>query len=124
MNDRHEVLQDAQFWLMLEYGMSGWFRDCGDKSLGGFWCDGLIPESAQDTREGIEVSGVAWIAKGRDSQDKFSFIASIPQRMLGGRRAGAAIGDLMIDVARQELRLSVIPANKSPNTSLERARGK
>ena len=122
MTDRHEVLQDAQFWLMLEYGMSGWFRDCGDKSLGGFWCDGFIPESAQDTKEGIEVSGIAWIAKGRGSQDKFSFIASIPQRMLGGRRAGAAIGDLMIDLSRQELRLSVVPASKSPNKSFERTR--
>jgi hypothetical protein len=107
---------------MLEYGISGWFRDCGDKSLGGFWCDGFIPESARDTKEGVEVSGIAWIAQGPDSQDKFSFVASIPQRMLGGRRAEAAIGDLMIDVARQELRLSVIPAGKSPNKSFERTR--
>jgi hypothetical protein len=122
VNDRHEVLEDAQFWLMLEYGMSGWFRDCGDKSLGGFWCDGFIPESARDTREGVEVSGIAWIAKGRDSQDKFSFVASIPQRMLGGRRAGAAIEDLTIDLARQDLRFSVVPASKSLNKSLERTR--
>ncbi len=107
---------------MLEYGMSGWFRDRGDESLGGFWCDGLIPESVQNTKEGIEVSGIAWVARGRDSQEKFSFIASIPQRMLGARRAGAAIGDLMIDLSRRELRLSVIPPVKSPNKSLGRAR--
>jgi hypothetical protein len=124
MNDRHEVLEDAQFWAMLELGISGWFRDCGDRSLGGFWCDGFIPESAQDTREGIEVSGTAWIAKGRDSRDKYSFVASIPQRMLGERRAGAAIGDLMIDPARQELRISVVPASKSPDNSPERTRGR
>jgi hypothetical protein len=112
VKDRHEVLEDAQFWAMLEHGISLWFRDCGDQSLGGFWCHGFIPESAQDTREGIEVSGIAWIAKGRDSQEKFSFVASIPQRMLGERRAGAAIGDLMIDPARQELRISVVPSSK------------
>jgi hypothetical protein len=122
VNDRHEILKDAQFWLMLEYGMCGWFRDCGDKSLGGFWCDGFIPESAQDTREGIEVSGIAWIGKERGAQDKFSFIASIPQRMLGGRRAGAAIGDLTIDFDLRELRLSVIPASRPPDKTLERAR--
>jgi hypothetical protein len=124
VNDRHEVLEDAQFWLMLEYGMSGWFRDCGDKALGGFWCDGFTPVSARDTREGVEVSGIAWIVKGRESQDKFSFIASIPQRMLGGRRADATIGDLTIDLASRELRVSVVPASKSPNKSLERTRGR
>jgi len=42
--------------------------------------------------------------------------------MLGGRRAGAAIGDLMIDLSRQELRLSVVPASESPNKSFERTR--
>ena len=122
MNDRHEVLKDAQFWLMLEYGMCGWFRECGDKSLGGFWCDGFTPESARNTKEGVEVSGIAWIAKGGSSQDKFSFLVSIPQRMLGGRRAGAAIENLALDLARKDLRFSVVPASKSPNKSLERTR--
>lgn len=115
MNDRHEVLQDPQFWLTLEYGMTGWFRDCGDKALGGYWCDGFIPEAATDTKDGIEVSGIAWIARGRESQEKFSFVAAIPQRMLGRRRAGAAIGELVIDLFRHELRLSVVPASKAPD---------
>jgi hypothetical protein len=54
VNDRHEVLKDSQFWLVLEFGMSGWFRSCGDKSLGGFWCDGFIPESASNTNTSLE----------------------------------------------------------------------
>ena len=102
--------------------MSGGFHDCGDKSPGAFWGDGLIPESVQDAREGIAVFGIAWIASGRDSQDKFSSFASIPQRMLGRRRAGAAIGDVMIDLPRHELRRSDVPARNSPGYSSERTR--
>ena len=108
MSDRHEILKDNQFWLMLEYGMSGWFRTCGDNSLGGFWCDGFIPESARDTRDGIEVSGTAWVVDGRGSQHKCSFTAAIPQRMLGGRRANVLISDLTLDLNRKDLRFSVV----------------
>lgn len=122
MNDRHEILQDKQFWLMLEYGMSDWFRTCGDNSLGGFWCDGFIPEAARDTKEGIEVSGIAWVADGRSMQHKCTFTAAIPQRMLAKRRGDVLIGDLALDMNRKELTFAVAPAGKSPNASLERTR--
>jgi hypothetical protein len=122
MNDRHEILKDKEFWLMLEYGMSGWFRTCGDNSLGGFWCDGFIPMTALNTKEGIEVSGTAWVVDGRDFQHKCSFTAAVPQRMLAKRRDEPLIGDLVLDMNRKELRFSVGPAGKSPNTSLERTR--
>jgi hypothetical protein len=120
VNDRHEVLKDEKFWLVLEYGMSGWFRTCGDKSLGGFWCDGFIPQTAKDTKDGIEVSGIAWIGDGRNSQHKCSFTAAIPQRMLARRRDDVAIDTLTLDMGRKELRFSVCQTVKSPNTSLER----
>ena len=123
MNDRHEVLKDRQFWLTLEYGMSGWFRTCGDDSLGGFWCDGFIPESANNTRDGIEVLGVAWVVDGRSSQHKYAFTAAIPQRMLARRRDELAIGELTLDTNRKELRFTVCQAAKSPNKSLEHTRG-
>ena len=122
MSDRHEILKDSEFWLMLEFGMSGWFRTCGDNSLGGFWCDGFIPKAAQDTRDGIDVSGIAWVVDGRGSQYKCSFTAAIPQRMLARRRGDALIGDLTLDMNGKELRFSVSPVGKAPNTSLERTR--
>jgi hypothetical protein len=122
VNDRHEVLKDGKFWLVLEFRMCGWFRSCGDKSLGGFWCDGFIPESASNTKDGVEVSGVAWIVDGRNCQHKCSFVAAIPQRMLSRRRDNVAIDELTLDMGRKELRFSVCRAVGSPNTSLERTR--
>jgi hypothetical protein len=122
VNDRHEILRDKQFWLMLEYGMSGWFRNSGDSSLGGFWCDGLIPEAARDTRGGVEVSGIAWVVDGRSAQHKCAFTAAVPQRMLVIRRGEILIGDLALDMNRKELSFSVAPADESPSTSLERTR--
>jgi hypothetical protein len=122
VNERHEVLKDEKFWLVLEFGMSGWFKTCGDKSLGDFWCDGFIPQSANNTKDGIEVSGVAWVVDGRNSQHKCSFTAAIPQRMLSRRRDQIAIGELTLDLNRRELRFSVCQAAKSPNTSFERTR--
>jgi hypothetical protein len=122
VNDRHEILQDKKFWLMLEFGMSGWFRTCGDNSLGGYWCDGFLPENVTNTRDGIDVSGIAWVAEGQKSQHKCVFTASIPQRMLARRRGDVVFSDLTLDIPRKELRFSVRPAGKSPNTALERTR--
>lgn len=107
MSDRHEILEDRQFWLVLEYSISGWFRTCGDNLLGGFWCDGLIPESAKSTSDGIEVSGIAWVVDHRGKQHQCSFTAAIPQRMLARRPNQVAIGDCSLDIDRKEVRLSV-----------------
>jgi hypothetical protein len=109
VSDRHQVLRDEQFWLKLEYVLCGWFRACGDRSLGGFWCDGVIPEFAADTREGIEVTGIAWIVENR-KQHKCSFTASIPQRMLARRRDEFVITDLALDLDHKKLAFTVAPA--------------
>ena len=124
MNDRHEVLSDNQFWLALEYAMSGWFRTCGDRALSGYWCDGFVPESANNTRDGIEVSGIAWVVDGRSAQHKCSFTAAIPQRMLSRRREQVKIRDLTLDMNRKVLSFSVCQSGESPNTSLDRTRGR
>jgi hypothetical protein len=122
VNDRHEILQDKDFWLMLEFGLSGWFPVCGDKSLAEFWCDGFIPENAKNMRDGIEVSGTAWVAEGQEAQHRCSFTACIPQRMLSRRRGEVTFSELTLDIARKELRFAVSPAGKSPDTSIERTR--
>lgn len=89
-----------------------------------FWCDGFIPEVAKDTKDGIDVSGIAWVVDRRSSQRKYSFTAAIPQRMLARRRGGTLISNLTLDMNRKELRFSVSPKDKSPDTSLERTREK
>jgi len=77
---------------------------------------------ARDTKDGIEVSGIAWVVDGRSTQHKCPFTVAIPQRMLARRRSDVLIVDLALDMNRKVLTFSVAPAGKSPNTSLERTR--
>ncbi len=120
MSDRDDILKDAEFWSVLEFGLSGWFRTCGDRALGGFWCDGFTPESSRNTKEGIEVTGIAWIVDGKKSQHKCTFTASIPQRMLSRRRSGAAIRDLVLDLDHQQLAFSVAPVAQLTTTESQK----
>jgi hypothetical protein len=113
MSDRHQILSDEKFWLALEYKLSGWFRTSGNRSLGGLWCDGFLPHSASDTKNGIDVHGDAWIGDGRREQQKYSFVVSIPQRMVGRRRSDVALTDIDIDVEQERLRFAVEPAASS-----------
>jgi hypothetical protein len=102
---------------MLEFNLSGWFRTCEDRSLGGFWCDGFVPHSSTDTKYGVEVQGNAWIADDNKSQREYAFVASIPQRMLSRRRGDVALTDVDIDVAHKRLRFAVEPAARSGASS-------
>lgn len=122
MSDRDQVMQDKLFWLTLEYGLSGWFRDCGDKSLGGFWCDGFIPESVENTKDGVDVRGIAWIVDGRKAQHKCAFTASVPQRMLTHRRDNFMITELALNLEHASLVFVVAPSLSLPNSSLEHSR--
>jgi hypothetical protein len=119
VNDRHQVLTDKEFWLMLEFNLSGWFRTCEDRSLGGFWCDGFVPYSATDTKHGVDVRGNAWIADGQKSQREYAFVVSIPQRMLSRRRSDVALTGVDVDVAHKRLRFAVESAAHSGASSEE-----
>nr|WP_298724850.1 hypothetical protein [uncultured Steroidobacter sp.] len=110
MSDRNEVLTDAQFWLALEFKLSGWFRTSGDRSFGGFWCDAFLPQFATDTKTGVDVSGCAWIGDGPREQRKYSFVVSIPQRMLSRRRNDIALKGVEVDIEHEQLRFAVEPA--------------
>lgn len=107
MSDRHQILSDTDFWLKLEYELSDWFPICGDRALGGYWCDGFLPESARNTNAGIEVQGAVWIEEGRKSHDRFEFSLSIPQRLLFRRRNNAVLVVNDIDVQRRRLQLAL-----------------
>ena len=104
---------------MLEFNLSGWFRTCEDRSLAGYWCDGMSPHSATDTKHGVEVHGNAWIANGGNAQSEYSFVVSIPQRMLSRRRSDVALADVNIDVAHERLQVAVLPAASSGASSEE-----
>lgn len=111
VSDRHQVLMDAQFWLELEFKLSGWFTSSGDRSLSGFWCDGFLPQFATDTKSGVDVSGSAWIGNGPREQSKWSFVVSIPQRMLTRRRNDVVVKAVEVDVEREQILFTVEPAS-------------
>jgi len=109
MSDRHQILADTDFWSRLEYELSGWFRTCGDNALGGYWCDGFVPQSASNTKEGVEVQGTSWIEEGRGSRGQFAFVLSIPQRLLFRYGSNAVLTVKDIDVEHRSLQLALAP---------------
>jgi hypothetical protein len=119
MSDRHQILADRNFWLRLEYELSGWFRTCGDNALGGYWCDGFMPHSARDTKNGVTVDGIAWIEE-RKGQKQYAFSLAIPQRLLFRRRRSAVLVVTGIDVQHRQLQLAMAPGT-SANTEEQSA---
>jgi len=107
MSDRHRILADTDFWSRLEYELSGWFRTSGSNTLGGYWCDGFMPKSARNTKEGVEVQGTAWIEEGRTSRGQFAFVLSIPQKLLLRYANNAVLMVKDIDVERRRLQLAL-----------------
>jgi hypothetical protein len=79
-------MKDALFWTKLAYSACGWLRDSEDASLRRFWIDDFLPESATDTKRGVDVEGTAWVGDGpRGDQHPYRFIVSVPQKMLHRR---------------------------------------
>jgi hypothetical protein len=112
-------MHDKTFWLKLEFWLSGWFRECGDESMGGLWCDGFVPVSMENTKDGVVVRGTTWIANGGRDQCKYSFEASIPQRMLARRRDDFVVTDMSVDRDHAALTFTVGQALPLPNISLQ-----
>ena len=82
MSDRHQILNDQDFWTRLEFVASRWLETSDDRNLRRFWVDGFLPENAKDTRYGVDVEGMAWVGDGPRSQHQYRFIVSLPQKML------------------------------------------
>jgi hypothetical protein len=64
--------------------------------------------SARNTREGIEVTGIAWIMSSSSSQ-KWTFTASVPQKMLKRRRADPVITVLEFNDRQKLLSIELAP---------------
>lgn len=107
MSDRHQIIDDADFWLRLEYDASHRLGRSDDRTLRPFWIDGFLPESATDTKRGVDVTGIAWVGKGSRNQHPYRFIVSVPQAMLVRRRRSFFIEDLLLDATQQTLRIQV-----------------
>jgi len=121
MSERHEILNDENFWLRLEFEGSGWFATCDDHRLRQFWIDGFRPELARNTKFGIEVEGTAWVADGAQNQSEYRFIAVLPQKLLHRRNPTFVIDRLSLDEAHQTLLVelskskSIVGPGPAPN---------
>ena len=121
MSDRHQILSDTAFWTRLEYDISDWFQFSGGDAFRGFWCDGVIPYSARNTKTGVEVEGIAWIVekdksqidKRRKSQGPYAFVAEIPQSMLSRRRSDILLTVTNLDERQRKICFSVTPAARA-----------
>jgi hypothetical protein len=109
MHDRHEILKDADVWLRLEFWLSAWFRENRVHGFLGCWCDGFVPEAARDTRLGIEISGGVWLVNEPHWERRFSFVATVPQRMLHRRRDDCVMTDIVLDEAHSRLTFTLAP---------------
>jgi hypothetical protein len=105
MSDRHQIMDDRTFWLRLEYDAGGWLAD---KIRGGLWIDGFMPEFITDTKRGVDIEGVAWVANGGREQYPYRFPVSVPQKMLHRRRDNFSIEELNLDESRKILQIRIV----------------
>ena len=64
-------MDESQFWLKLEFRVSGELRQMRDKHLRHLWCDGFDPVGVESDSHGAWIVGRAWIMGDDDS--KYSF---------------------------------------------------
>ena len=102
-------MREASFWTHLAYAACGLLQNAADKSLRRFWIDDFMPESATDTKRGVDVEGTVWIGDGPRAMHSYRFAASIPQRMLHRRQDGFLIEHFDLDSERRTLRIKITP---------------
>lgn len=107
MNDRHRILSDETFWDRLEYEATRWFASAPEKADRAFWIDKFLPETAKDTKFGVEFEGVVWVGTGPRIQHQYRFNASVPQSMLRRHDFRFEIEELSIDTENRLLRLTL-----------------
>lgn len=115
MTNRHQILEDRDFWARLEYDATPWLAAAPDPALRRFWVDGFIPDAATNTQRGLDVEGVVWLVEGRQ-QHGCRFVASLPQKLLQSRRRIFAIEDISLAEGQQCLKVVIAEAT-SPRDS-------
>lgn len=118
MNDRGQIIADQEFWTRLEFEATGWLAASNDSATKQFWIDGFIPDTAQNTKRGIDIRGIAWVSDGSRSQHPFQFVVSLPQKMLRKKKP-IQIETLRIEPGKKTLIMSLSSAwlRKGENTT-------
>jgi hypothetical protein len=106
-------MEDRDFWLVLEYGMSGRLTESPNKEWRRYWIDGFIPESITDTKTGVEVIGDVWVAEHKGAQTKCRFLARIPQKLLHRKIREFDYKIAVLDVKRKYVELDIM--NRTPD---------
>ncbi|MCP5520920.1 MAG: hypothetical protein H7A46_05175 [Verrucomicrobiales bacterium] len=104
-------MKDQLFWTKLAFTACGLLREEDDKTLRGFWIDDFIPESATDTKLGVDVEGTAWVGDGSRAMYPYRFIVSVPQEMLHRRRDSFSIGSSILDWEQQTVQVEMCNEN-------------
>ena len=125
MNERHQILDNQEFWTQLEHDATRWLESSPDRTLRRFWLDGFNPETATNTKQGINVDGSAWVhcfdggqvARGvkfpypsgteAGGHPNYRFVASIPQKLLHMRKINFEIKGLSLDADQQFLQVEI-----------------
>lgn len=87
---------DQEFCEDLEYRLTIAFRNSNDKSLMGFWCDGImLPHANDETHKNInnkrEVATTAFI--GKDGQDRYTLILKFGNESLSRNSRNLSVSD-------------------------------
>ena len=107
VSDRHQILDDKDFWTRLEYDASHWLESSDNTTLKRLWIDGFLPEFSTGTKRGADVEGMAWVGIGGREQYQYRFVVSVPQEMLHRSTQTFSIERLSIDEAKQILQIDV-----------------
>jgi hypothetical protein len=70
-------MNERDFWVALEFRVSGEFAEMADRSLRAFWCDGFIPTTYMIEDAVQRISGRAWICRGQ-KQEAWAFTLFFP----------------------------------------------
>jgi hypothetical protein len=108
MNDRHQIMDDREFWARLEYIASHWLNSSEEKAMSRFWIDGFAPTAVRNTKRGVDIEGRAWVGEGPRMQEEYDFVVSVPQKMLHRRGQTFSIEQLLLDQAQKTLQIEVI----------------
>ena len=107
MSERYQIMRNPLFWTQLAYTSCGLLRESANKSLRRLWIDDFLPESATDTKHGVDVDGIAWVGGGSGAMHAYRFVVSVPQMMLRRRQDQFSIERFELDEKRQTLQMEI-----------------
>ena len=107
MNERHQIMTDRDFWITLEFDLSGRLSQSHDRAMRKYWIDGFTPEFVSDTESGVNVEGEVWIAEGQRCQTKCRFLARLPQALLHRKIRDFEYEVVCLDIGKKYLELNI-----------------